>query len=285
MNAKSWELFYSKFITAGGWKNVLSGLGATVQIAVFGLLIGIAIGTIVAVSKVVPNRKNPFVRLWTAINNVYVWLFRGTPVVVQLLLMHFALFPLIGLKIGSVNEAVLIFGLNSGAYVSEIMRSGIMSVDKGQMEAGRSLGISYVKTMGSVVLPQAVKNILPTIGNEFIALVKETSVVSFIAVVDLTKAFKAIGDSNYDYFLPYIFLAIAYLLIVTLITLLVRVMEKRLRKSDERSGDREKTKKVNSKFQSELDRYLQRKQASATAVMGQEEAGFGLAEPISGTEE
>lgn len=259
MSSESWEVFYSKFITAGGWKTVLSGLGATVQIAVLGLLIGIAIGTVIAISKVVPNRNNPFVRIWSFFNDVYVWLFRGTPVVVQLLLMHFAVFPLINLKIGSVNEAVLIFGLNSGAYVSEIMRSGIMSVDKGHMEAGRSLGMSYVGSMFGIVLPQAVKNILPTIGNEFIALVKETSVVSFIAVVDLTKAFKSIGDSNYDYFLPYIFLALVYLLIVTLITLLVRFTEKQLRKSDARQDDGDKPKKVNKRFQTALDNYLRQK--------------------------
>ncbi len=227
-----WELFCKAF----KWKTVLSGLSTTVQIAVFGLCIGILIGTIVAVSKVIPSR-NKFVKAWAAVNSGYVWLFRGTPVVVQLLLTHFALFPLMGLQLGSINEALLIFGLNSGAYVSEIMRSGILSVDKGQMEAGRSLGISYPVTMGSVVLPQAVKNILPTIGNEFIALVKETSVVSFIAVMDLTRVFQNIGKANYEYFVPYAMLAVFYLAIVTVITILIRVLEKQLRRSDTRGED------------------------------------------------
>ena len=182
-----WELFCKAF----KWKTVLTGLTTTVQIAVFGLCIGILIGTIVAVSKVIPSR-NKFVKAWAAVNSGYVWLFRGTPVVVQLLLTHFALFPLMGLQLGSINEAVLIFGLNSGAYVSEIMRSGILSVDKGQMEAGRALGMGYCRTMFKVIIPQAVKNILPTLGNEFISLVKETSVASFITIVDLTKAFQQI---------------------------------------------------------------------------------------------
>ena len=154
--------------------------------------------------------------------------------VVQLLIFYFILFPSLGIKVDKLVVAIAAFGLNSGAYVSEIMRSGILSVDKGQMEAARSLGLGYTPSMVSVVLPQAVKNILPTLGNEFITLVKETSVVSFIAVVDLTKAFRSIGDATYEYVIPYLMLAAVYLVIVSLITLLVKAIERRMRKSERR---------------------------------------------------
>jgi polar amino acid transport system permease protein len=152
--------------------------------------------------------------------------------VVQLLLMHFALFPMLGLNIDSVAEACLIFGLNSAAYISEIMRGGINAVDKGQMEAGRSMGFGYTQTMIRIILPQAIKNILPTLGNEFIALIEETSVVNFIAVMDNTKSFQAVAASTYEYFVPYIVLAIVYLVLVLIITWLVHLMERRLSKSD-----------------------------------------------------
>ena len=152
--------------------------------------------------------------------------------VVQLLLMHFALFPAMGLDISSVVEAMIIFGMNSGAYISEILRGGINAVDKGQMEAGRSLGFGFTRTMTKIILPQAIKNILPTLGNEFIALVKETSVVSFIAVMDLTKSFQNIAASTYEYFIPYIALAAVYLVIVLIISKLVKMMEKRLAKNE-----------------------------------------------------
>jgi len=152
--------------------------------------------------------------------------------VVQLLLMHFALFPAMGLDISSVVEAMIIFGMNSGAYISEILRGGINAVDRGQMEAGRSLGFGFTRTMTRIILPQAIKNILPTLGNEFIALVKETSVVSFIAVMDLTKSFQNIAAATYEYFIPYIALAAVYLVIVLLISKLVKMMEKRLAKNE-----------------------------------------------------
>jgi polar amino acid transport system permease protein len=164
--------------------------------------------------------------------DVYVAVFRGTPMVVQLLLMHFALFPALGLMIDSVLEAVIIFGMNSGAYMAEVLRGGINAVDNGQMEAGRSLGFGFGQTMLRIVLPQAIKNILPTLGNEFIALIKETSVVSFIAVMDVTKALKSIAESTYEYFVPYIVLAIVYLVLVLLITWLIQIMEKRLAKNE-----------------------------------------------------
>jgi len=145
--------------------------------------------------------------------------------------MVFAIFAIPGFK---VYAAILTFGINSGAYVSENIRAGIQSVDKGQMEAGRSLGMGYVATMVRIVLPQAIKNILPTLGNEFIALVKETSVVSFITVVDIYKAFQSIANSTYEYIVPYLMLALVYLVLVLLITLLVKLLERRLRASDRR---------------------------------------------------
>ena len=152
--------------------------------------------------------------------------------VVQLLIGYFVLMPALGLVADGIVVAIAIFGLNSGAYVSEIMRSGIQSVDAGQLEAGRAVGFPYRTAMLKIVIPQSIKNILPTLGNEFIVLVKETSIVSFIAVTDVTKAFRAIGDANYEYIIPYLMLALVYLVIVMLITLGIRFMERRFKRSD-----------------------------------------------------
>ena len=152
--------------------------------------------------------------------------------VVQLLIGYFVLMPALGISAQPLGVAILIFGLNSGAYVSEIMRSGINSVDRGQLEAGRAVGLSYSVSMFKIVIPQAIKNILPTLGNEFIVLVKETSVASFIAVTDLTKAFRDIADANYEYIIPYLTLAAVYLIIVLIITLLIKLMVRRLARSD-----------------------------------------------------
>ena len=225
------EIFCKHFFEYGGYKNFFTGLSNTASIAVFGLLIGFLLGCIIATVKLIPS-KNFFVVLLSKICDVYVAVFRGTPMVVQLLLMHFALFPALGFNIDSVLEAVIIFGMNSAAYMAEILRSGINAVDKGQMEAGRSLGFGFTQTMLRIILPQAIKNILPTHGNEFIALIKETSVVSFIAVLDITKAFKNIAESTYEYFVPYIALAIVYLVLVLLITWLIKIMETRLKRNE-----------------------------------------------------
>lgn len=229
--ALEWSTFYKQFITLGGYKRLLDGLLATVEIAVFGLAIGIIIGILIAVVVVMPKYKL-LPRILNGICNVYVAIFRGTPMVVQLLLGHYLLLPLLGINVSGVVEAIIIFGLNSGAYVSEIMRSGIQSVDSGQLEAGRAVGLSFWTAMGKIVIPQSIKNILPTLGNEFISLIKETSVVSFIAITDLTKALKLIGDATYHYFVPYIMLALIYLVLVLLITWGIRVMERRLKRSD-----------------------------------------------------
>lgn len=228
---KAWNLFYRQFITYGGYRSVLNGLLATVEIAVFGLIIGIIIGTLIAVVKVMPKYKR-LPRFLEVICNIYVAFFRGTPMVVQLLIGYFVLMPALGIAADGIMVAIIIFGLNSGAYVSEMMRAGIQSVDGGQLEAGRAVGLPYSVAMIKIVIPQSIKNILPTLGNEFIVLVKETSVVSFIAVTDLTKAFRAIGDANYEYIIPYLFLAAVYLVMVMLITLGIRIMERRLRRNE-----------------------------------------------------
>lgn len=228
---REWNVFYKQFITYNGYKTVLNGLLATVEIAVLGLIIGVLIGTIIAVVKVMPKYKI-VPKILEKICDVYVAFFRGTPMVVQLLIGYFVLMPSLGIVMDGVYVAIIIFGLNSGAYVSEIMRSGIQSVDAGQLEAGRAVGLSFWTAMLKIVIPQSIKNILPTLGNEFIVLIKETSVVSFIAVTDVTKAFRAIGDANYEYIIPYLTLALVYLVIVLLITYLIKIMERRLKKNE-----------------------------------------------------
>ena len=233
MEAK-WRVFVRSFIEYGGAETVLTGLKNTVLIAVFGLLIGIFIGTIIAVIKVMP-RENKVARVLGFLGDLYVTVFRGTPIVVQLLIFYYILFPAMGLRIDSLVVAIVTFGMNSGAYVAEIMRGGIQSIDKGQFEAGRALGLSYGATMFRIVIPQAIKNILPTLGNEFIALVKDTSVVGFIATLDLTQAFKRIGSQNYEFIIPYLLLAAIYLVIVLIITGIVKLLERRLSKSDRRN--------------------------------------------------
>ena len=209
----------------------MRGLLATLEIAVFGLIIGIIIGTIIAVIKVVP-KTNIFVKILDKISTFYVAIFRGTPIMVQLLVGHYFLRPLIGWTCEPIVEAIVIFGLNSGAYVSEIMRSGINSVDKGQLEAGRAVGLTFTVAMIKIVIPQAVKNIIPTLGNEFISLVKETSVASFVTVVDLYRSFQYIGAAMYSYFIPYLVLALVYIVIIVIITIIVRLIERRLKKNE-----------------------------------------------------
>ena len=228
---KKLDTFYKFFIEYEAYKEVLQGLQNTIVIAVMGLLIGTLIGTLIAAVRVMPKyRLIP--RVLDKICGVYVSFFRGTPIVVQLLLFYYVLFPMMGAKIDSISVSVLVFGLNSGAYISEIMRGGILSVDAGQMEGGRAMGLSFSATMMKIVIPQAVKNILPTMGNEFIALVKETSVVSFVGATDLYKAFNTIGYNSYEFMIPYLVMAIIYIVLVMLITLGIKLLERRLRKSD-----------------------------------------------------
>lgn len=229
---KQWSAFWRLFYTNGGYKRVFAeGLKNTLTIAVLGLLIGILIGTLIAAVKVMPKYKT-LPRVLNTVCNIYVGFFRGTPIVVQLLLAYYVLFPLIGISIGSMNTCILIFGLNSGAYVSEIMRAGIQSVDSGQMEAGRALGLGFYPTMLKIVVPQAVKNILPTLGNEFIALIKDTSVVSFVAAVDLYKVFTEMGNVNYEYLAPYLMMALIYIVLIMLVTLLFKLLENRMKRNE-----------------------------------------------------
>ncbi len=228
---EKWNVFYDQFVVKGGYKTALEGLLATVEIAVFGLIIGVILGTLIALVKVMP-KYSIAPKIAEKICNVYVAFFRGTPMVVQLLLGYFIILPALGVTVEPVAVAVIIFGLNSGAYVSEIMRAGIQSVDVGQLEAGRAVGLPFWTAMLKIVIPQSIKNILPTLGNEFIVLIKETSVVSFIAVVDITDALRSIGAAKYEYTIPYLVLALIYLVLVMIITLGIKLMERRLKRSE-----------------------------------------------------
>ena len=236
------ETFIRVFIDEGGYREVLVGLRNTLLIAVLGLLIGIVIGTVIAAIRVMPKYTR-LPRVLDKICQVYVGFFRGTPMVVQLLLFWYVLLPLMGvnlpaLSIGNFSigpevwASIIVFGLNSGAYISEIMRGGILSVDYGQTEGGRSVGLSYGTTMMKIVIPQAVKNILPTMGNEFITLIKETSVVSFIGATDLYKTFNDMGSNTYEFMVPYLVMGMIYIVLVSVIALGIKLMERRLARSD-----------------------------------------------------
>ncbi len=228
------DQFREVFLEQNGYQKVVEGLQNTLLIAILGLLIGVLIGTLIATVRVVPKYKR-LPRILNGICSFYVGLFRGTPIVVQLLVCYYVLLPIIGVKMTGVQVSVLVFGLNSGAYISEMMRAGIQSVDSGQMEAGRAMGLSFATTMRRIVIPQAVKNILPTLGNEFIALIKETSVVSFVGAADLYVAFNYIGSNSYEFMVPYLVMAVIYIVLVMLISLGIKLMERSLRKSDRRN--------------------------------------------------
>ena len=228
------DKFQQIFFEYNGYVKVLEGLKNTLIISILGLIIGILIGTLIATVRVMPKYKL-LPRILNSICSFYVGLFRGTPMVVQLLIFYYVLLPMFGIRINGVQVSILVFGLNSGAYISEIMRSGILSIDTGQMEAGRALGLSYSTTMLKIVIPQAVKNILPTLGNEFIALIKETSVVSFVGAADLYVAFNYIGSNSYEFVVPYLVMALIYIVLVLLISIGIKFMERSLRKSDRRN--------------------------------------------------
>lgn len=197
------EIFYNQLIIKGGYALVLEGLFVTILLAVCGLMIGILVGTMLAI-LITKEDKNALERALVVVGRFYVGFFRGTPIVVQLLFIYFVILPLFGLAGSSaLLVAIVIFGLNSGAYVSEIIRGGILSVDGGQNEAARALGLNSKQSMRFVVFPQALKNALPNLGNEFITLLKETSVANYVTVHDLTYAFKTIGSASYEYMIPY----------------------------------------------------------------------------------
>lgn len=223
------DRFVTNFIADDRWKYILEGLGVTLRVTFFAVLIGIVIGFMVAVVRSTYDRTGKL-KILNLFCKLYLTVIRGTPVVVQLLIIYFVIFG--SSDISKTLVAVMAFGLNSGAYVAEIFRSGIMSIDNGQFEAGRSLGFNYVQTMLHIIMPQAFKNVLPALGNDFIVLLKETSVSGYIALQDLTKAGDIIRSRTYDAFMPLIAVALIYLAMVLIFTKLVNMLERRLRSSD-----------------------------------------------------
>ncbi len=228
------------FIQGDRYKQMITGLGNTLKITAGALLVGILIGIVVAAVRSTYDKNAEKMKkdggvgyfvlyIFNAICKLYLTVIRGTPVVVQLMISYFLIFVSArdGIPVG-----IFAFGINSGAYVAEIFRGGIMAVDNGQFEAGRSLGLNYLQTMIYIVIPQMFKTVLPTLCNEFIALLKETSVAGYVGVVDLTKAGNAIAGRTYSYFMPLISVAIIYLVIVMVLTWLVGILERRLRNSD-----------------------------------------------------
>ena len=223
------DRFDLNFIQDNRWKYIWDGLGVTLRVTFFAVIIGIVIGFLVAIVRSTYDKTGKL-RILNWVCKVYLTVIRGTPVVVQLLIIYFVIFG--SVNISKVLVAVMAFGFNSGAYVAEIFRSGIMSIDNGQFEAGRSLGFNYVQTMIYIIMPQAFKNVLPALGNEFIVLLKETSVSGYIALQDLAKGGDIIRSRTYDAFMPLIAVAIIYLVMVMIFTKLVNILERRLRNSD-----------------------------------------------------
>lgn len=221
--------FYQNFIVDDRWKYITDGLQNTLKITFFAVLIGIVLGFLVAIVRSTYENTHKL-KLLNAICSLYLTIIRGTPVVVQLMIMYFVIFATT--DPGLVPTAVMAFGINSGAYVAEIFRSGISSIERGQFEAGRSLGFNYAQTMLYIIMPQAFKNVVPTLANEFIVLLKETSVAGYIGLQDLTKGGDIIKSRTYSAFMPLIAVAIIYLVMVTIFSYLVKLLERRLRKSE-----------------------------------------------------
>lgn len=232
--------FYVNFIKDANWKWLVEGLGHTLLITFFALLLGVLIGIVVAAvrSSFDKNREAMAMHkgigyyifaFFNGICKVYLTVFRGTPVMVQLLIMYFIVFAS---SRNALATAAIAFGINSGAYVAEILRGGIMSIDNGQFEAGRSLGFNYVQTMIHIIIPQVFKSVLPTLCNEFIVLLKETSVAGYVGVMDLTKAGDLIRGKSFSPIMPLVAVALIYLIMVMVLTALVGVLERRLRKNE-----------------------------------------------------
>ena len=230
--------FVLNFITKNRWRMLLNGLGTTLLITLFSCLMGIAIGVVVSIVRSTwdkagadmrPGFSKGLLRVLNRIAVIYLTVIRGTPVVIQLMIAYYVIFAF---SSNGVMVATLAFGLNSGAYVAEIFRGGIMSIDKGQFEAGRSLGFNYVQTMAYIVVPQVIKNVLPALANEFISLLKETSVAGYVTVADLTYAGNRIRGVTFSPFMPLIAVALIYLVLVMFFTKLVSLLERRLRNSD-----------------------------------------------------
>ena len=223
------ERIILNFIAKERWRYIWDGLGVTLQVTFFSVLMGIALGFLIAMVRSTHDKTGKL-KVLNFLCQVYLTVIRGTPVVVQLLIIYFVIFG--SMDINKVLVAVLAFGINSAAYVAEIFRSGIMSIDKGQFEAGRSLGFNYVQTMIHIIMPQAFKNVLPALGNEFIVLLKETSISGYIALQDLTKGGDIIRSRTYNAFMPLLAVAAIYLIMVMIFTKLVNALERRLRNSD-----------------------------------------------------
>lgn len=237
------ERLYQNFIKDDRYQYILNGFVATVKITFFAILLGLLLGVITAVIRSTYDTTHTtkygslsqrllqyLLNVLNLIAKLYLTVIRGTPTLLQLLIIYFVIFG--SVNINKTLVAVLAFGINSGAYIAEIVRSGIMSVDKGQFEAGRSLGFGYIRTMWYIILPQAVKNILPAIGNEFIVLLKETSVSGYIAIQDLTKGADIIRSQTYDAFVPLIGAAVIYLVCVVILSHFVNLLERRLRQNE-----------------------------------------------------
>lgn len=224
-----WLKIEAAFITGDRWKLYIKGLGVTMEVAFFAALIGVVIGTLIAFMKL-STKRNGKPTILARIANVYIDVIRGTPSMLQLLIMWFVVLA----SCNGILVACITFGINSGAYVAEIVRAGILAVDKGQAEAGRSLGLSNFQTMRYVVVPQAFKSVLPPLGNEFIVLIKETAIVGYVGLSDLTRVANQMTSKVFDAFTPLIGAAVIYFTIIKILTKLLEKLERRLRKSDNR---------------------------------------------------
>ena len=216
----------STFVVDGRWQWFVSGLGYTLLISLFSVLLGLVIGILMALMRL---SKSKILR---AVSGIYIDIIRGTPTMVQLLIIYFVIFA--NVHIDKWVVGFIAFGINSGAYIAEIVRGGILSVNIGQTEAGRSLGMTHKQTMASIVMPQAMKNILPALGNEFVVLIKETAVIGMIANIDLVGAARKVQSLTYDYLIPLLSIAVIYYVVIKIISTLLSKVEKGMRKSDKR---------------------------------------------------
>lgn len=231
------QKFIADFIEKDRWTYITDGLKITIIVTLLALIVGLILGILIAMVRCTHDQTRPkwfrspgnfLLKLADAICRLYITVIRGTPTLVQLLIINFVIL----VSAQKITVAVITFGINSGAYVAEIIRSGIMSIDPGQMEAGRSLGFGYVATMRHIILPQAFKNVLPTLANEFIVLLKETAVAGYVGLNDLTYVGNIIGGNAYDYLFPLLISALVYLTLVMFFTFLVGKLERRLRNSE-----------------------------------------------------
>ena len=236
--AKFKESFTFNFIEGSRWKYITNGLLVTLKVTFFAVLIGLMIGVVVAMirssfdqtkDEMQPGLGKTLMTALNAIAQVYLTVIRGTPVVVQLLIGYFVIFVS---STNTVLVAIMVFGINSGAYITEIIRGGIMSIDRGQFEAGRSIGFNYVQTMRHIIIPQAIKNVLPSLANEFIALMKETAVCGYIGLMDLTKGGDVIRGRTFSAFMPLLAVALIYLILVIFFSWLISKLERRLRSNE-----------------------------------------------------